>query len=274
MKAVLQAYRFLNVVSVDVALGAVVCAMFFGHIFGTQPTLAGLLSLGISVWMIYSADHLMDAYALGKEASTRRHRLHQKKFLTMSLLLGLAAIVNVMLLVYLRRPVLIWGLCLATIVFIYLMLHQYINPFKELLVSILYSGGVLLPALSLHAGPVSLSEKLLVATFVITALINLILFSWFEWEHDLMDKRLSLVTRFGERSARSMIWLLYGVQMLLFALIADEGTKLSELSCIATMNLILLIIFVAPARFKHDDQYRLVGDSIFLLPVLYIVANG
>lgn len=274
MKAALQAYRFLNMISVDVAVGAVVCAMFFAHIFRTQPTLAGLLSLGISVWIIYSVDHLLDVYGLGKDASTRRHRLHQQKFITMSLVLALAGIVNAVLILYLRKPVLIWGLCLAAMVFVYLMFHKYINPFKELLVSLLYSGGVMLPALSLHAGSVSLSEKLLVATFVITALINLVLFSWFEWEHDLKDKRLSLVTRFGERNARRMIWSLYVIQLFLFAFIFHEGTSLPELSCIAAMNLILLIIFVAPASFKDDDQYRLVGDSIFLLPVLYILFNG
>ena len=59
-------YRFLNLISMDVAAGAMVCAAFFAPIFKMELRTDTLVSLGISVWIIYSADHLLDAYKLMK----------------------------------------------------------------------------------------------------------------------------------------------------------------------------------------------------------------
>jgi 4-hydroxybenzoate polyprenyltransferase len=274
MKIVLKIYRFLNLVSVDVACGAVVCSAFFAHLFKVQPRPAGLLALGISVWIIYSADHLMDAYLLDREASTMRHRFHQRYFRPIASLLVLATIVNVILILYVRRPILIGGLVLAALIFPYLIVQKYIHPFKELLVSVLYSGGVLVPALALHVNPVSLAVMLLVVNFTITALINLIMFSWYEWEQDQIDDRVSIVSLLGKSNTKIVIWVLYLIQIVLFLVVMREGTVPFALLTMVVMNAMLLIIFVYPEIFRDDDKYRLVGDSVFILPLLHILFNA
>jgi 4-hydroxybenzoate polyprenyltransferase len=274
MKIVLKIYRFLNLVSLDVACGAVICSAFFAHLFQVQPRPAGFLALGISVWIIYSADHLMDAYMLDQKASTTRHRFHQKYFRTIAFLLIVAAIMNVILVLYIRRPVLIGGLVLAALIFPYLLVQKYIHPFKELLVSVLYSGGVLVPTLALHTSAISLTVTLLVVNFTITALINLIVFSWYEWEQDRIDGRVSIVTWLGKSNAKIVIWVLCLIQMVIFLVVLWKGAFLFALLTIVVMNVILLIIFAYPQKLRDDDKYRLVGDAAFILPVLYILLNG
>lgn len=270
MKLIVQVYRFLNLISVDVACGAVVCAGFFARLYHVEPKPAGLLALGISVWIIYSADHLMDAHSLGREASTQRHRFHQKHFRPVMILLVFATVIDFILIFYIRKPVLMWGLVLMAFIVPYLIFHKHTHPFKELLVSVFYSGGVLLLALSLHTHPVSLTVKLLVVTFVITALLNLLIFSWFEWDQDQKDKRASFVTRLGRQNTKRVIWALYAIQLTIFLLVLLKGTNQLELLSIVSMNVILLVIFIYPRRFMDADRYRLVGDFVFLLPLLHI----
>ncbi len=274
MKTIVQVYRFLNLVSVDVACGAVASAIFFARLYQVDPRPAGLLALGVSVWIIYSADHLMDAYSVGGKASTKRHRFHQQHFRSVTILLIFVGVINAILLLYIRRPVLIGGIVLASFVLPYLILHRYLHPFKELLVSLLYSAGVLLLAISLHTHPVSLTVNLLVVTFVITALINLMMFSWFECDQDQMDKRVSVVTWLGKQNTKYVIWGLYMIQLIVFLEVLRDGTYQMELLSIVSMNVILLIIFVNYRRFGSADRYRLVGDSVFLLPLFHILFNG
>ena len=53
-------YRFINILSIDVAIGAVVNARFFAHLFGVPILHQGLISLGLAIWIIYTTDHLLD----------------------------------------------------------------------------------------------------------------------------------------------------------------------------------------------------------------------
>lgn len=48
--------------------------------------------LPLAVWVIYTGDHLLDAYRLQDQASTPRHRFHHRHF---KLLLALAVIAAV-----------------------------------------------------------------------------------------------------------------------------------------------------------------------------------
>jgi len=54
-------YQFINVLSLDVVAGAMVSALFFARIFKVQILPWGVLALGLTVWTIYTTDHLVDA---------------------------------------------------------------------------------------------------------------------------------------------------------------------------------------------------------------------
>ncbi len=80
MREFSRLYGLLNLLSIDVAIGAVCCALFFGRLLQVDILPYGLITLGLTVWVIYCADHLFDAARLKGRASTRRHQFHQDHF--------------------------------------------------------------------------------------------------------------------------------------------------------------------------------------------------
>jgi hypothetical protein len=70
----------MNILSLDVVAGAVAGALFFGEILQVQLSFSVLTALGLTVWIIYTLDHLRDAKQILNVASTDRHRFHQEHF--------------------------------------------------------------------------------------------------------------------------------------------------------------------------------------------------
>jgi len=105
MNSLVRAYRLLNILSLDIVAGAIICAIFFARVFNVIILPYGLVSLGLTVWVIYTADHLLDASKLRTAASTSRHRFHQKHFGALLVAALLAAVVDGLQLFYIRRSV-------------------------------------------------------------------------------------------------------------------------------------------------------------------------
>src|SRR6478736_436347 len=94
MKSVVAFYRVINALSLDVAGGAVICALFFAQLLKVNLFPQGLAALGLAVWIVYTGDHLLDAKRLREQASTFRHGFHQQHFKLLAVLLAIACILE------------------------------------------------------------------------------------------------------------------------------------------------------------------------------------
>lgn len=270
MEKLIRAYRLLNILSIDVAVGAVVCALFFAKIFDVSIIPFGLISLGLTVWIIYTADHLLDAYKIQRPASTERHRFHQQHFKKLIVFLIVALVIDAIQLAFIRKVVLLEGLALAIIVIVYFLAHRYLKFFKEVIGAVLYSGGVLLIPWSVNNGIASTSQILLIAQFAMTALINLFLFSWFGLHQDEKDNHSSYATVMGYSATKYSIAILFFVQFFTSVIQFELGVYVLPAIILLLMNLLLLIIFLQKNFFEVEDRYRLLGDAVFLLPIIYL----
>ena len=108
-----KTYRFINNTSLDVVAGAISSALFFARIMHVTSLPQGIISLGLSVWIIYTTDHLLDARRIKQLASTERHRFHQNNFFILSVLLLLALLADVAIIFYMRAAVFNAGLLLG-----------------------------------------------------------------------------------------------------------------------------------------------------------------
>jgi len=271
MKKIIQAYRLLNILSIDIVVGAVVCALFFAKIFGVKVFPYGLISLGLTVWIIYTADHLLDAKKVQQAASTERHRFHQKYFKVLFMLMIVAAVVDFAQLFFIREKVFETGLMLSAGVIIYFFIQRYLKFLKEISGALLYASGVLLIPLSLiHS--ITTSQLILVIQFILTALINLVLFSWIDKSHDEKDKHSSFATAMGEKPTKLFLIILFVVQTI-FTLIEFQISDFKFEIVIVLMNVILFLISVRKKYFEVNDRYRLLGDAIFMLPLIYLLCN-
>jgi len=265
-------YRHINLLSIDIVAGVVICASFFARIFQVQIRPQGLIVLGLTVWIIYTTDHLLDAYKTKDVASTERHRFHQHNFLALVILLVIGIIVNTILVFFIRVPVFQWGLLLIGIVLVYLLFQKHLLFFKEFIAAILYSSGIMLPSLVVATLHIDFFTSALIVQFFITAWFNLILFSWFDEDHDIQDKHNSFVTTVGRDRARLFLLFLFSVNVVIFIMQIILGTPwMFPLIILMAMNTILLFILLKKKWFAVDDRFRLLGDSIFLLPILFLV---
>lgn len=269
VKEIIRLYRYCSYLSFDVAFGAVICSIFFAQILNVQPQLYSLASLGLSVWIIYTTDHLLDAAKQKGEASVQRHLFHQRNYKVILIVLVAVILLDILLLFYLRPSVLKSGILLSVMIIVYLTLQQRLGPFKEIVVALLYSAGVLLPTLSLSA---SLSDSIfvLIGSFTLTALINLVIFSWYDWMHDLTDNHPSLVTFFGRSMTKKILAALFTIQLTFLIVLMNISTYQKEVVVLIVMNLPLLMLFLFPGKFQSEDRQRFGGDIIFLFPLVYI----
>jgi len=272
MSALVRAYRLFNILSLDVVAGAVVSALFFARVFHVEVRLVGLIALGLTVWIIYTADHLRDAIKIVGEASTERHRFHQVHYRTLMFLTIIALSLNVVAILFLKPQVLEWGVVLSFVVFAYMVAQGSLKFLKEIFIAILYTCGVLLLSVPVTSVKLSPVHHMLIIQFGVTALANLIMFSWFDREFDQQDKRHSFVTKTGEQVTRMVIWFLLILQpiMTLIQWITD-GTLLIPSLIVGCMGVCLLLIFIYRVQLQRNDYYRVLGDAVFFLPATYLL---
>ena len=269
MQRLFTYYRYFNLLSLDVAFGAAVSAYFLTNVFDVHVKPQGLVCLGLTVWLIYTADHLVDARIIKNEASTMRHRFHQQYFKTI-FWLAIGIFISILpLLFFIYKPVLDMGIRLALLVVVYFLVQRKLHFLKEVLGAMLYCVGVMLPIIAMSEMSVKVLHTLPAVLFFNTALINLVLFSWFDRDKDRMDNHPSLVTSVGDKIAQTILYALLLIQLVLLSYAFMIGTQFQIWVVFFLMYLVLLFIFLKANWFSCNDRYRLAGDAVFLIPICY-----
>jgi hypothetical protein len=271
MSIAMRLYRLINILSIDVAAGAVVSALFFARVFEVTITPYGLAALALSVWIIYTADHLRDAKAISTTASSMRHAFHQRHFVPIVIALSAAIAVNSVVIFFIRPNVFVGGVCLMLVVLIYLFFQRRFHFLKELFVAIIYVGGILLPSVVVTTNTITSSHIILIADFFLVGLVNLYLFSWFDADMDRKDNLGSFVVRFGVRQTRFLVLILFGLCLAGAVMQILLSQYPSQAIIILLMSSVLLAIALRPDFFRRNEMYRLCGDAIFFLPALNLI---
>ena len=272
MRMLFRLFQHINILSLDIVAGAIVSALFFGKILEVQIKPIGLIALGLTVWVIYTIDHLRDAWKIAHPAATLRHRFHQENFRVLLLFLCGATIADAVAIFFIRQQVFNWGLVLTGAVVLYLIFHRSLQFLKELFVASLYTAGVLL--LSVTVTPVDLGTHhyLLIIQFAFAAWTNLLLFSLFDQVFDQRNEQNSFVTILGRETTQIFLTVLFAVSFLLTINELLMEMPIVPVLVLLLMNATLFLIFIFRNRLEKDDKYRLIGDAVFLFPLLLLVA--
>lgn len=262
-------YQHVNILSLDVVAGSVVSALFFARLMDVALSSNTIVALALTVWIIYTIDHLRDARAIPNVASTDRHRFHQRNFKIMSVILVVMAVTNAVVISTVSREVLTAGLVLGVVVLIYLLFQRHLKFLKEVFVAGLYTAGILLPSLATLNYQVLPVHYLVFAKFFITALMNLLLFSLVDYGEDQVQKQHSFVTWFGPTSTRNGIICL-GL-LNIFSGVWLWGFDAAVALIFASMNLLLLGVLFLRKILVANNYYRIIGDAVFFIPGFYFL---
>ncbi|HTF17103.1 MAG TPA: hypothetical protein VK658_03465 [Chryseolinea sp.] len=264
-----RVYRLISILSLDVVAGSVVCALFFIKVLDTRMTYS-LVPLALTVWVIYTADHLLDARRIGHLASSPRHLFHQLHFHKLRIAIVLAAGLDVLSLWFVSRAVVMGGMVLAILVVLLMLVQRVLPWLREIIVSVLYTCGVLLPSIAQARVSYTLAHSLLFIQFSLVALTNLLVLSWLDRECDFKDGLSSFTLIAGQSMSQVMIWTSFALSMVLTLVQIYYQTLMGPAFMVGAMEAVLLLIYAARQRPDRLLLQRMIGDGVFMLPVLYL----
>lgn len=262
-------YQYINILSLDVVAGAVTGALFFGKLLQVPVDPLVLAALALTVWVIYTLDHLRDAMTIPRIASADRHRFHQSHFRLMVAVVVIVGAVDLIIIGFLSYEVLRAGMALGLIVLLYLITQRYLKFLKEFFVACLYTAGILLPSIVNNQAHLSPEHLIVIGKYFVTALMNLLLFSLFDFNTDRHQQQHSFVTWFGPRFTSYGIIVLGMVNILSGIWLWGYDAKVAAV--FVCMNLVLLAVLFLRNRLVSDNYYRIIGDAVFFIPLFYLL---
>jgi len=138
--------------------------------------------------------------------------------------------------------------------------------FKELFIAACYTLGVSLVPL-FQSWPIELNNWLFLLVIFLLALSNLLLFSVREVQNDLKDKNPSAIRFMGIHSLKRILQVLLWSQIMLSLYLFLADNVIHGL-LLLIMSGLMACLYYFPKPFSKDEAYRVLGDGIFLVPLL------
>ncbi|MCI4670184.1 MAG: hypothetical protein MRZ79_18755 [Bacteroidia bacterium] len=269
-------FQIISLLSLDVVVGSLASAILVLLASELEMPWAWWVVLAISVWVIYTTDHLMDAYRLKENAHTRRHLFHHQNFnfIGFSWIFLILAVIGLVIL-YLPVSIILFGMGMGLLVLIHLglvwMVGNKTSIFlqKELGVGLIYSLGIWGGPFAYHQIWPGISVWLIFGQFFLLAMMNLLIFSSYEANTDELDGHTSLALAMGKKRIHILVRALLGIIILTGICLLIWQNKLDTIAIqlvFLAMGCLLLWINEKPEFFRINERYRFLGDGVFFIP--------
>ncbi len=268
---------FLRFLSLEVVFNALAMGLFACAWLDLRMPLPWWWLLGSTVWVVYTLDHLSDAFLKTTMPLIPRHRFHRKHWLVLLLAICFISVTNLLVLWYFpNRKVFVGGLALSIFVGLYLLAMRYHHWLrkhlpKELMVALIFVIGVWFGPLLYLAQVPQGKDILVMGLFVLLAFVETALMSYFETDLDQKDGHSSFSLAWGKEKARiTLISLVLACMLLLGLLLLLSSVQACDAGMVILwlMALLLLVILLLPDFFERKKLYRPAGDLVFMLPAL------
>lgn len=265
-------YKYFRWLSLDVVLGAIFFLAYLEHYYHVYLSLSIYFALASAIWLIYTADHLIDTGKVDNP-STERHKFHRQYREVLFMISGFILIISLVNCYYLPVEVIRNGALLAAGCITYLMLVFIFKKLwvKEMVVAVFYGIGIFLAPVTAK-GSIRIEDVLPMSELVGLAFLNLMIFSYFDAEKDAKDGFNSLTLQIGTRGSSMLIHLT--------ALLLISGSFLLFLYSLATihllffsMALVLYSIHLLPVFYSKNERFRTTGDGVFYLPIIFLLLS-
>ncbi len=234
--------------------------------------------LPVSVWVIYSTDHILDSFKKRGKAIIERHNFyyHYKDLLITFTTLS-AIIVFVLSVLYLDKQIVTGGIILLLLIIVYFgainMFGNNIrnNTPKEIIIAIIYTTGIIMGPLIWYNGIPPYHIIFIILVILVLAWAEGIMISWFDFDDDICDGYCSFSTAYGKENTRSFLIGLHAiveVSILIYLFSIEISDITFALIILFIMNMLLGLIIMFPNNNFFKKNYRLTGEGVFVLPAL------
>lgn len=270
-------FLLLHWLNFDIALGAVITSLFIATSLAIEIPNSALLALGLSVLAIYNFDHLLDARRIHDIALSSRHRYYQANLTMLAIYQILLLLAIVITSWFVPFKILQAGSILAIITLIYFILLFIVLPkkfaLKELTIALVYTCGLFLAPVVITEFTLSWQMMVMWTQVFLLALINILMFSWFDYELDLKESHASLALVIGKYRIYQLNIGLLGLLALSIIAMIINGIAIQSQIIILVMGIILFLCILLNQRLRKKELFRLVAESIFLVPLIYLLGK-
>ena len=265
-----------HLLNIDTALGAVLSSNFIAKSLDLSLSWVINASLFVSVLIIYNFDHLADARKITGIAQTRRHQFYKEYGFSLQIFQVVLMLLGIILLFFLPLEIVKGGSIIVVGILFYFGVLEIVPSksifFKELSIAAIYTIAIFFAPMMHYSEPVSLPMILFVLEFFILALLNLIVFALYDTDADALEGHPSLVNVIGKKNTTRWLFILYGlltISGICYYLISNQSYLYQVV--ILSMGSILLFLGTKIDEPNFRNSFRIIGDSVFLLPGLLLL---
>ncbi|VAW29139.1 hypothetical protein MNBD_BACTEROID07-1241 [hydrothermal vent metagenome] len=270
--------QLFQATSLDVVIGAVAGGVFAVNILAVKPNFWWWPVLIMSVWVVYTSDHLIDGFHQKRAATIFRHRLHYRfRYFFMAAIAIFSLLTLILVLVFLDIRLLLWGIAVGFGALIYLgfiILGRKKGFYfqKEFFISLFYVIGIWLAPLLWYGRALPFTAILTMAIFVLLVWAEGLLTALYEREPDRGGQMQSFCTFYGQQTTQRLILILLILSMLFsLGLLFSVPSLRMEFLILIIMTISLMAIHFFPSFFQKNERYRTLGELTFWFPFLLLL---
>lgn len=278
MQFFFKIYQRFTWLSFDVVLGTMAGMLFFAKALRVDLAWEEYGLLGMAVWCIYTADHLMDARKLTMDHVEDRHHFHLKYQKLLVFLLGLASVIGLVwaILFFGFTQELFFGAGLGLVILLIMLAVRKLAAkyarLKELSSAIFYVVGISwLPWYQTPEIDYTWTALGLTIMYMGLAYLNLIMLSSLDKESDKQAGFSSIATILPQEKLNPRIHQL----AILLIVIAIIGLVLVDSFYRIFPSLLLIMLLMHYLSFFKSglkpEQIRMHMEITFLVPVIFLL---
>lgn len=265
----------LSWLSIDVVLGAIAGLVFFSRLLRVELEWQIFLLLGLAVWSIYTADHLLDSRQQREGDLSPRHFFHLKYKNTLRICLVFVLIGGLGLAYHTFgfSSELIWSLILGILITGSMVLIRLAGRrmawAKEISIALFYVLGIAwIPLLRVKELDLSWEIILFLGSYIVIALINLLILSHLDRRQDQLTGFFSAALLFPPLQFIELIRKLCFLSLLmgLVSFIFLPSFYRPFACILMVMSLVHYLAFFNPKI--SAEKVRLRTEAVFILPIL------
>ncbi len=272
---------YMQVLSLDICIGVIGSGAFAKTLLRASMKPVWWFLLPASVWVIYTADHLMDARKVGERSVNVRHKFHFDHFSLLAVTAAVTAVTCVLLaFLYLREMVFVGGFVMGGLAVMHILIAYWgkVRFGKEISVAVIYACGVWF-APFLNSGVV-ISPVYVIAflIFILGAILNLFMNSVIEFIIDHQEDQvfgMGISTRKAIRRAVIGISFAAVMGIVLFTIYGFvrgfDPIVLAGYAYLLVVCAVPGIILFYEDFFAKDQRYRLPAELVFAVGAVLLV---
>ena len=256
--------------------GALAGAVMSVSLTHTRPGPAFWICLASAVWLIYTADHLLDGLKNKEKSGNPRYRFHYRhRKVIIAVMVAVALCSAYIAIRSLPHEIILFGSGLGLFSLLYLALNwisiayriKYLG--KEFIIAIIYVAGVWGGPLVMAGGVPASASLVAMAIYLLMAIVNLLTLSCSDSGQDQEEGQPSFTVYYGKAFTYRWIYILSLGSMMLSIIalfIFEDKLYKATFAILLVMSLLQALIIYNQRYTRRRWLLRQLGELIFWIP--------